>query len=73
MGGRRKRGRGLLTGWLWYLGMLTPMIGIVQAGAFAQADRIDLFAADWDLCGGDVAGGGVGAKWHMGRVALGVL
>ena len=30
----------LLTGWFWYLGMLTPMIGLVQAGAFAHADRI---------------------------------
>jgi protein O-mannosyl-transferase len=30
----------LLTGWLWYLGMLTPMIGIVHAGIFAHADRI---------------------------------
>jgi tetratricopeptide (TPR) repeat protein len=29
----------LLIGWLWYLGMLTPMIGIVQMGAFAHADR----------------------------------
>ena len=36
---RRKR-RWLLIGWLWYLGMLTPMIGIVQVGAFAHADRI---------------------------------
>jgi tetratricopeptide (TPR) repeat protein len=29
----------LLMGWLWYLGMLTPMIGIVQVGVFPQADR----------------------------------
>ena len=29
----------LLTGWLWYLGMLVPMIGVVQAGAQAHADR----------------------------------
>jgi tetratricopeptide (TPR) repeat protein len=29
----------LLMGWLWYLGMLTPMIGIVSAGAAEQADR----------------------------------
>jgi protein O-mannosyl-transferase len=32
--------RWLLTGWLWYLGMLTPMIGIVPVGAFAHADRM---------------------------------
>ena len=29
----------LLTGWLWFLGMLVPMIGIVQVGAQARADR----------------------------------
>ena len=26
-------------GWLWYLGMLVPMIGLVQVGEFAHADR----------------------------------
>ena len=34
----RKR-RWLLTGWFWYLGMLTPMIGIVQVEEFMHADR----------------------------------
>ncbi len=29
----------LLIGWLWYLGMLVPVIGLVQAGAQAHADR----------------------------------
>lgn len=29
----------LLVGWLWYLGTLVPVIGIVQAGAQAMADR----------------------------------
>jgi len=29
----------LLIGWLWYLGMLVPMIGLVQVGAQARADR----------------------------------
>ena len=28
-----------LTGWLWYVGMLIPVIGIVQVGAQAHADR----------------------------------
>ena len=35
---RRKR-PWFLFGWLWYLGMLVPVIGIVQAGAQAHADR----------------------------------
>lgn len=29
----------LLVGWLWYLGTLVPVIGIVQAGDQARADR----------------------------------
>jgi tetratricopeptide (TPR) repeat protein len=29
----------LLVGWLWYLGMLVPVIGIVQSGVISRADR----------------------------------
>jgi len=29
----------VLTGWLWYLGTLIPVIGLVQQGAHAMADR----------------------------------
>ena len=29
----------LITGWLWYLGMLVPVIGLVQVGEQARADR----------------------------------
>jgi tetratricopeptide (TPR) repeat protein len=29
----------LLFGWLWYLGMLVPVIGLVQVGSQAMADR----------------------------------
>jgi Tfp pilus assembly protein PilF len=35
---RRKRPY-LLVGWLWFLGTLAPMIGIVQVGVQAMADR----------------------------------
>ena len=35
---RRKRGF-LLTGWFWYLGTLVPVIGLVQVGSQAMADR----------------------------------
>lgn len=34
-----KRHRYLVTGWLWYLGTLVPVIGLVQVGDFARADR----------------------------------
>jgi tetratricopeptide (TPR) repeat protein len=36
--GMRQR-RYLVTGWLWYLGTLVPVIGIMQVGAQAYADR----------------------------------
>jgi hypothetical protein len=61
----------LLTGWLWYLIMLAPVIGIVQVGGQAQADRytylpqIGLYLlltwAAADLCAG----------WRYRRVVLG--
>jgi Flp pilus assembly protein TadD len=36
---RYRRWRWLTVGWLWYLGTLVPMIGIVQVGSQAMADR----------------------------------
>jgi FOG: TPR repeat len=35
----RRSQRYLVVGWLWYLGMLIPMIGLIQVGAQARADR----------------------------------
>jgi cytochrome c-type biogenesis protein CcmH/NrfG len=37
--GLRKRRPYLLTGWLWYIGMLIPVIGILQVGWQGHADR----------------------------------
>lgn len=36
---QRERRPWLLVGWLWYLGMLVPVIGVVQVGLQAMADR----------------------------------
>jgi tetratricopeptide (TPR) repeat protein len=36
---RSRRVPALLVGWLWFLGVLVPMIGILQAGDQAMADR----------------------------------
>jgi tetratricopeptide (TPR) repeat protein len=51
-----KRRPWLLVGWLWFLGTLVPMIGLVQVGAQSVADRymylpsIGLFlAATWEI------------------------
>ena len=37
--GQLRRRPYLAVGWLWYLGMLVPMIGLVQVGSQARADR----------------------------------
>jgi protein O-mannosyl-transferase len=61
----------LVVGWLWYLGMMIPVIGIVQISFYAHADRytylpqIGLYLLlTWiavDLCAG----------WRLRRVVLG--
>ena len=35
----RRKHPWLIVGWLWYVGMLVPVIGIVQVGSQAHADR----------------------------------
>jgi protein O-mannosyl-transferase len=35
----RRRRPYILTGWFWYIGMLVPVIGLVQVGEQARADR----------------------------------
>jgi len=70
--GRRTR-PWLLIGWLWYLGMLTPMIGIVQASNFAHADRYTYLPQIGIYLGVTWLAGEWGAKWHAGRVVIGGL
>jgi len=40
----RKRAPYLVTGWLWFLGTLVPVIGIVALGAQSMADRYSYFS-----------------------------
>jgi tetratricopeptide (TPR) repeat protein len=62
----------LLTGWLWYLGMLFPVIGIVQISAdAAHSDRYNYLpgiglgiAATWAL-------GSLAERWKFKRAMLG--
>src|SRR5262249_33553072 len=45
----------LLVGWLWYLGTLVPVIGIVQVGDQASADRytyLPMIGLTWALVWG---------------------
>ena len=62
----------LITGWLWYLGMLVPVIGLVQVGWQGRADRytylpqIGLYiAVTWALA--DLT-----ASWRRQRTILSV-
>lgn len=54
---QRRRKPYLIVGWLWYLGTLVPVIGLVQVGSQAMADRyayiplIGIFLiAAWGFC-----------------------
>ena len=62
----------LLTGWLWYVGTLFPVIGLVQVGFFAMADRytylpsIGIFIMiAWGISE-------VSAKWRFREIILSV-
>ncbi|MGD0821865.1 MAG: tetratricopeptide repeat protein [Desulfomonilia bacterium] len=63
----------LATGWLWYLGTLVPVIGIIKVGSQAMADRytyiplIGIFVmVVWGLRD-------IFYRWSYGKVALGSL
>lgn len=56
----------LLTGWLWFLGTLLPVIGLVQVGAQAMADRYSYFPSIGIL----IAVVWEGHRWMSGRVPL---
>jgi tetratricopeptide (TPR) repeat protein len=61
----------LLTGWLWYLGTLVPVIGLAQAGDESMADRYSyipsigiLIILAWGTCQ-------VTRGWHYQSIGLG--
>jgi len=69
----RKKRPFLLVGWLWYLGMLVPVSGIIQISYYAHADRYTYLpeiglalAATWAAADGS-------AGWKHRRAALGGL
>jgi tetratricopeptide (TPR) repeat protein len=62
----------LLVGWLWYLGMLVPMIGVIQAGFVVRADRFTYLSQigiylliAWGLRN-------LFSSWRYGRQVLGI-
>ncbi|HXB53196.1 MAG TPA: tetratricopeptide repeat protein [Vicinamibacteria bacterium] len=69
---RRRHPYGIV-GWLWYLGMLLPVLGLVQSGVHARADRytyLPLIGLSLIVAWG--AAEAVGS-WRYGKPALGVM
>jgi protein O-mannosyl-transferase len=69
-----RRHKYLGVGWLWYLGMLVPVIGLVQVGSQAMADRytylpmVGLFIlVVWGVA--DLAGAGRAARRAVSGIA----
>ncbi len=68
------RGRRWLTvGWLWYLGTLVPMIGIVQVGSQAMADRYTYVPLIGIFIMIAWTASELIPKWRWRNLALGVL
>jgi tetratricopeptide (TPR) repeat protein len=70
----RRRAPYLLAGWLWYVGTLVPVIGLVQVGSQACADRYSYFpqigvllAVCWTVA--DVIRGGSAVKLVLAGLA----
>jgi tetratricopeptide (TPR) repeat protein len=67
--GWRHRRPWLLVGWLWYLIMLLPVVGIIQVGDQAHADRYTYLPQ----IGIYIALTWLAAEWQAGRVAIAAL
>lgn len=71
--GLRKKYPALLPGWLWFAGMLVPVIGIAQVSDYARADRYMylpqiglVFAITWFVAD-------LSARWpHRGAILMGL-
>jgi Flp pilus assembly protein TadD len=71
--GKRRAYPFLIMGWLWFLGTLVPVIGLVQVGDQAMADRYTYIPSLGILI--IVVGGAVelARRWRFAVVPLGVL
>jgi protein O-mannosyl-transferase len=67
----RKKAPYLITGWLWYLGMLVPVIGLVQVGWQGHADRYTYLPQIGLYIGGTWAVADLTASWRRQHVLLG--
>jgi protein O-mannosyl-transferase len=63
----------LLLGWLWYLGMLVPMIGLVQISYYAHADRYTYLPGIGLAIAGTWAMADWSERWKHQQAVLGGL
>ena len=63
----------LLTGWAWYLVMLVPVLGLVQVGGQAHADRYTYLPQIGVYIAVTWLAAELAAKWQVSRRALGSL
>ena len=56
-------------GWLWYLGMLVPVIGLVQVGSQSMADRYTYLPLVGIFIGLVWTGAALAGRWRWGRIA----
>ena len=66
----RKKAPYLITGWFWYLGMLVPVIGLVQVGWQGHADRYTYLPQIGLYIAGTWAFADLTASWRRRRVLL---
>jgi tetratricopeptide (TPR) repeat protein len=69
----RNRRPYLLAGWLWYLGMLVPVIGFVQISYYAHADRYTYLPGIGLVLAGTWAVGDWSLGWKHRQTVLGGL
>jgi len=67
-----RRRRYLAVGWLWYLGALVPVIGLVQVGAQGMADRYTYLPSIGIFIMIAWGAAGICARWRYGKIVLGV-
>ena len=63
----------LLTGWLWFAGMLVPVIGLVQVGGAQIADRYNYLPSVGIFIIATFAALDLAARWKISKTILGVL
>ncbi len=68
-----RRQRYLAVGWLWHLGLLVPVIGLIQAGAQARADRYMYLTMIGPLVIVAWGAGDLVKKWRLPRVLPAVI